>query len=462
VTFLLLLSGKSYGWTWNDSILFTPQQLREDADFFFENLQRNHPYIYYYCGMEEFERKKYLIYEKLNVSMTGIRFLELMNTMNPCLDTHTRLPRIADYYMEKMVQAVYTNNELLFPAEDFRNGKPYCKVNDLDVPVQSINGVEVQSMLALLDEWDGIQPVKMKEHNIPNDFIACLYSYFDIHPPFEIEYEENGQSFRTEVKGISIVEEIERAKKRKEYRDQHSSVYYQVYPQSSTAILYLRSFVEEELNKSEYIRKMDELAKKLRQHKIRNLFVDVSKNGGGDSEYACRFFDYLNHDTICLNYSMIKRESSSITKYAPYNRTILRLPQENKQLFSGNLFVLQSMFTFSAADYFCRVIAQNKLGALIGQETGTFTLEMTDVRCFELPHTGFPFCVASSFWDFSRDFNTETLAPDMYWKTNFQDEFSEEELQAIVKQWEKQKEQKNKRTNFRNISGKFYYRNVRK
>jgi hypothetical protein len=439
VTFLFLFSGKIYGWTWNDSTLFTPQQLREDADFFFETLQQKHPDVYYYCGMEEFERKKHQVYEKLDVSMTGIRFLELMNTMNSCLDNHTRLLSIIAYYGDKFVEAIAGNNELVFVPEDIRDGKLYYTISGKKVSVVSINGINVQLILSVLNEWEWIQPLKRKSYNMWRYFTICLHSYFDVHSPFEIEYEENRQSFQVEIEGVSIMDEINRGKKSTEYYDQHSSVYYQVYPQSSMAILYLHSFLMEELNKSEFTRKMEELSNQLRQHRIQHLFVDVSKNSGGHFEEVCRFFDYLSHDTIYLNYSKIERESPSVTKYIPYSKTLVRLPEKNNLLFSGDLFVLQSMTTASAADDFCRIVAQNSLGVLIGQDTGTHTRGFSSIWSFELPHTKLPFQVASAFWDFSRDFNTETLTPDMYWDTNFREEFSEEELQSIVKQWEEQK-----------------------
>ncbi|MDR1155341.1 MAG: hypothetical protein LBL04_11590, partial [Bacteroidales bacterium] len=99
------------------------------------------------------------------------------------------------------------------------------------------------------------------------------------------------------------------------------------------------------------------------------MFIDVSTNGGGDAGIE-KLFECFRHDTVYFNYArFIKPLNDDDIIYQPYQSEVFCLP--NEAGFNGNLYVLQSELTASAADFFCRMVARNKLGVRIGKSTGS-------------------------------------------------------------------------------------------
>jgi hypothetical protein len=423
----------------DESKLFTPEQLREDADYFFNTLQNYHPNIYYYCEMSEFEQKKRHVYEQLTTSMTQEQFSLILCTMNPCLDTHAQIPIY--FLITKGIQNVKEREEFIFPeitlGQGVQNNLIYTKIDNKPKEILFINGMETQKMVSKIQEFKGNFPSKRAFN--PDAFPFFLNSLFNIHPPFTVEYAEKDKKISKEIKGIPLNEcfAYQESEKEGEYIKENSLIYYEIYPASSIAILSIHSFRTEVMDTANFHPKMKALSDTLRKMEIKNLFIDVSKNGGGQFEATYQVYDYFQHDTIYLGVSKITRETNGRNTYIPYTKTIIRLPQRDSSLFNGNLFVLQGWGTFSCGDTFCRIVAQNKLGALIGSDTKTYTKDFGYVYTLNLPHTDIQINFPTTFLDFSHDFHTETLAPDMYWDINSKLNFSEKELLEILNAWNK-------------------------
>lgn len=173
---------------------------------------------------------------------------------------------------------------------------------------------------------------------------------------------------------------------------------------------------------------------------IQNIFYDLSMNPGGsfDALYsALKALDIIKHDTITFQLNETKRIDQINKKYNP-NKIILqsnmtdeKIPKERK------LFVLQGINTASAGDYFCRIVAENKLGTLVGQNSGEPTIAFTSNYGYTMPNSKIQFSVATALFDFSGYFKEETLHPDVYWDVNHTKEFTEQELIDIVEHCKK-------------------------
>jgi hypothetical protein len=86
------------------------------------------------------------------------------------------------------------------------------------------------------------------------------------------------------------------------------------------------------------------------------------------------------------------------------------------------------------------MVARNKLGVRIGKSTGSFTKEFTSSNTqTSMPNTRVMITIASALIDFSHDWNTESLEPDLFWEMDNTQKITEEDLKNMIQAWSKQK-----------------------
>jgi hypothetical protein len=165
------------------------------------------------------------------------------------------------------------------------------------------------------------------------------------------------------------------------------------------------------------------------------IFYDLSLNHGGSHE-GCNALDIIEHDTVYFRRTKVERQNgfnkkSDINEIMLLPNTGSNIPPDRK------LFVFQSSSTMSGADYFCRIVAENKLGVLVGENTGEPTVAFSYSRPYTMPHSKINFNIATQLVDFSAYFDSETLKPDIYWDIHHSRKFTEQELINIVNYYNK-------------------------
>jgi C-terminal processing protease CtpA/Prc len=179
---------------------------------------------------------------------------------------------------------------------------------------------------------------------------------------------------------------------------------YQIDPNLSLGIFHLDACY---LN-DEYTRTVKAFFTEVSEKNIRNIAIDVRRNGGGNSSVINEFFKYLKIDQY-RSYSGDVRYSEEIAPKAGYTRTSgyergkpHRMPnakvKDTKLLFGGKLFVLTSTHTFSSGNWFAVLVKDNALGTILGEPTGNAPSSYGDSPSFQLPNTGFWFSVSHKKW----------------------------------------------------------------
>ncbi|NLY11331.1 MAG: hypothetical protein GX020_06580 [Firmicutes bacterium] len=126
---------------------------------------------------------------------------------------------------------------------------------------------------------------------------------------------------------------------------------------------------------------------------ILSVIVDLRGNPGGDSRVANEFVRYLPVDSY-LTMTTEVREGPIIWK----NKS---RQQENPRLepaFTGDVYVLTSSDTFSAAMDFAVLISDNGLGKVIGESPGNMPSSYGDVLYFQTPNAGLAFTVSYKYF----------------------------------------------------------------
>jgi hypothetical protein len=184
---------------------------------------------------------------------------------------------------------------------------------------------------------------------------------------------------------------------------------------------------------------------------IRNIAIDVRRNGGGNSSVITELFRYLKIDRY-TSYGGDVRYSKEIAPIAHYQRTSgyergkprrrrNDKVKDAKLLFTGKLFVLTSPQTFSSGNWFAVIVKDNGLGTILGEPTGNAPSSYGDSPSFQLPNTGFTFSISHKKWvrPNPRNDPEDALYPDIPVYTTIEDVLrggdpQMEKLKAILQQ----------------------------
>lgn len=419
---LILLMCMTKAFAQNDQLL-TPEQLKEDADFYFKTLYEKHPDPYYYYSLNEFEDKKNEIYAQLNKPLTHEQFAWIIGEINSYVDVHSRIY----IYLQTHWRKPFALDEKIFPVVKIKNNKLYLKESNTEI--LEINGIKADDILHDYNKYFNQKlPSEPNANSMEIIFHSFIRYKYNIKSPFKVRFAN------------AVKEEIIDGYSLKKF-NQESSLGWRgdgvcpvkLYPYSSIGIFNIDTF--QDGGKEAFDNMLEIFFKCVKNMNIKNIFYDLSMNGGGSFSafYSdLKALDIIKHDTITFRLNKTKRSNQTNKKYS-LNETVLP-PNNEDSIISKErrLFVIQGVNTGSCGDYFCRIVAENKLGTLVGQNTGEPTVAFTDGLYYTMPNSKIQFIVAEALFDFSDHFKDETLHPDVYWDVNNTREFTEQELIDII------------------------------
>lgn len=163
-----------------------------------------------------------------------------------------------------------------------------------------------------------------------------------------------------------------------EFESSHASpfVSYKIDKENSVGI-----FTLNECNfNEEYINKVDKFFADIAANNIKNVIIDLRKNTGGDSRVAEYFAIYLkNLENIKIGKFEERIDDRIQTFQIKYTSEELKNFQADRNLFSGNIFILTSNVTFSSAMLFARDFSDNNLATLVGEIPGNSPTSFGDI-----------------------------------------------------------------------------------
>ena len=182
-------------------------------------------------------------------------------------------------------------------------------------------------------------------------------------------------------------------------------VYYDIDAEHDLAILTLNSCRYNQVYKDTVKAMFDEIHEK----GISNICVDLRRNGGGSSMVANEFIEYLDVDTykswgeeLRLGWFLKKADGGIVKNH------------KKSKVFTGNVYILTGVRSYSAAMDFAMLIKDNGIGKILGQPCGNIPASYGQVVHFYLPKTGMYMQVSMKKWyrvDMTK--NGELLYPDI-------------------------------------------------
>ena len=458
--------------------LYDPKELKEAADYYFSTLFSKHPDPYYFSSEKEFNKLKSSIYQELNKSLSKADFILTIARINAYLDMHSRIP-FEDVFLEKSIkfitdkkkEAIFpflkdsidtvsfqefsldslnallkernidkdsiTNSIFVLPVVEARENGLFFWGDSIH-KIIAINGILIKPILSKARKYINRKLNSETNSASINLFInSMLWGKYTINPPFKIKFEKNNRE--ETIEGTTMREWVNEFQSL--FVPNITSYYhpytYEVYPENSIAIFHIQTF--DGKLREDYLKQLEKFKKEVNEQGIKYIFYDLTMNGGGEHQ-GYEALDIVKHDTVYIRCRETIRVNRSTVNNETVNHILLFPNQDENNIPDDRiLFVLQSSLTASGADYFCRIVSENKLGVLVGEPTGELTKTFSFAHKYIMPHTGIHFMVANVLVDFSDYFKSLTTPPDIKWDVRNIKEFSEQELLNIINDYKNKK-----------------------
>jgi hypothetical protein len=389
--------------------------MQEDIDYYLTFLDENHPDLYRRYTPAQFDSTKQVVISGCQKPLSVNDFTRKLFKFNKLTDGHTKI----------IMNGLWENYEKIpyFPYFEIHNDSVLIKnkllltVNDFDV---------TELILDIMNNMSWENHPKTNEMFVNQCLFFFLSAFYNITPPYMLQ-----------LKDIQT-EEITREKVETSYRNYISKnfpVEVEFYKKYLIAVIHYKTCEFEGEMKRIILLGIRQAFQRMKNEKIKYLFIDVSKNGGGsnlNNEIILQYLKstkfkgyYINkltknkvdaifadvqkqssyyHEKYKKNIFMdaklkdeIKKENKKLNYITPIdiskNKIIIN---ENRMGYKGKVFVIQSKQTYSAAIQFCESIKQRQMGIIIGEEAGEPIGFCGNVKISDLPNSKISFSYSSA------------------------------------------------------------------
>lgn len=400
----------------SDSGLLSKQQAIFDIASLVFSIGEIHPDMFSVCKQEDFFKTLNDIEEKLPDSLTTLKLYQLIQPLVVKIgDGHTSLfyplndafkkdtPRIPLSFR------VMPNNDItvLFSIDD--------KIPE-GARIIKINGVSDSQMFEKMLDYVSGESMAYKMQKVRNGFAAFFFMLYSADS-YNIEYLKPGEK---ELCHITLTtcpnHELFALKKKKQKEsttDEEKEIYsFRIMPKGNVAIMDFRSFSDVERMKVF----ADSMFTTLRNNNITNLIIDITENGGGNSQVGDVLLRYISPKPfsqfgkylvrVTPTSQALMKEKINIGWYSGEVRDDeMKVPLTDKEgHFKGNVYLLTSSNTFSSASSFAWTFKEFGMGTVVGEETGGMNVCFGDILEYKLPISGLnAFVSYKRFWQYGAD-----------------------------------------------------------
>ena len=329
---------------------------------------------------------------------------------------------IATYELSREIESVFAMFDDGHTHCDEEYADPhYMKYSYINrkagLKISGINGISFEEFL---DKYPGLVSYETESYGVKllktriSTLEGLRYLGVDINGEITYNYvDENGENVDFPVTAADFLTldeyyDFASAQTGEDLRaadEDRGFVYYDIDEENSLAVLTLNSCNYNDT----YKKTLSEMFKEVKEKGIRNVAVDLRNNPGGSSMVADEFITYLPANEYKswasewrMNYFMI-----------PFKQEMIK-NKHKSDIFDGNVYILTSVASYSAAMDFAMLIKDNGLGTIIGEPCGNLPASYGEVVCYRLPHSGVYMQLSEKSWhrvDTSKE--DEPIMPDI-------------------------------------------------
>jgi hypothetical protein len=354
----------------NDTIplaekVYSVEALRADLTQIKDILINNHPAIYQFTSEKLFGE---LCTEQMNKIIRPMNLREFFFIAAPIVEAvqcgHTRI-----YLPEKFWNY---ESRIFFPIIlQFIGGRSYVNgfynsdnLLSSGTEILSVNNIPMTEIIKSAKELissDG-KNEKYKLELLQLGFPDLYFFVYGFNGRFDIEYILPGSKIINSQMFDAVNREVLRkysTTSTKKTSSGDPNLDFEIIKKRNLAVMTIKSFFTPS-DKEIFYSYIDKAFEEINKNKIQNLIIDLRSNAGGKSDRTAHLLSYI--------------ESKPVTyfarTYTGYEDSDLPIPLAKRNCFSGKLFVLINAACFSATAQLCSVLKFNKIGTLIGEETG--------------------------------------------------------------------------------------------
>ena len=398
--------------------------LMADIDYYLSIIDQAHGDPYRQVTKESLRAKAARV--KQDISDLDVRDVRL-------IDAYFFLQEVAAF-MEDEHTSVYYNQTwdehwpTVFPLKLKMFGQGVFVTQDLSrsglpkhAELLEIDGRSMKELIGQCRKFTNQTLPHFKRQVLERNFGKWLQTHFKISAPWKIKYRFDGQERIIEISAVGI-DEFQRSaqSESRKYRESALDVNGEKIP-----VLTIPRFYYDD--RDAYDEFMEGFFNRHADKKA--IVIDLRKNGGGDGRWAMAVLDHLTDSPYLTwkrfdfkisepfvkaakysrdrkyyrkgiprllwwlprwllgeEYWMDKVDSADIGEFA-IERDSYHTPDAAKSAYPGKVYLLISNDTNSAAVVFAAIFAHQKMGTIIGRETGGRTVFTSDSIQIELPHS---------------------------------------------------------------------------
>ena len=354
-------------------VILSKKDYLEDLNQLVDSIQAYHPQPYEFISKKDFDL---FIDKKRNAitdSTTIRQFSWICRSISAkvgCLHTSTSAGNLLKLSPEIYfpVSAQYVDSKL-YTTESYNSNTKLKK----GIEILKINGIDVLDLrkdIAAHISADGYN------QELTNARINASFSYFcaykfDFTSSYNVVLNVNGDQQEVLMNQGEI-----------DYSDIASSsqtkdLNLTINPLDNMAIVTIKSFIYYDDHLPIFKSFIDSCFKQIELQNIENVVIDLRNNGGGDPYCAVHLLQYISNSP----FRYYKKDM------AVYHEDLSEPIKPFKNNYSGKLYVLINSLCCSTTGHLCSILKNNKVGVLIGSETGaTYSCNANTVN-FNLENT---------------------------------------------------------------------------
>jgi hypothetical protein len=432
--------------------LFSPKEMREDVEYFYEKLLETHPNPFQKLTLEQLKQKIDSLKNSLDKPLTLHEFWSKLASLNCYFDGHTGiLP------MDELFQYADKNQKFIIPVcPTFRidNDRLYFPDTSLfwqkeqqGKEIKSINHIPVLQILRDIRSYFSNETPLLNNYLIQNLFMFWYNMSYDVIDSMEIEYRLNSDS----IAYYTVYANNETTTKWKNHlntilvKPAHYSLRY--YPQDSIAIVELNTCMMSNEEFTIYKHDLRKFTDTIISIGIKHLFIDMSSNTGGNSVQAAEILNYIKTSkkkyrstSVKIKLSPTSRKAFGLNKIRSlkdgeyYSVEGYYKPKHTGKLYKNNLYLIQGTLTYSSGAELSPLFKYHKIGTIIGEETGALTSGYIDIEFHPLPNSHIVFrCSMKEYVEPGSNLDGRGTLPDIEYPIGLQmKSFSLEELKEML------------------------------
>jgi len=433
--------------------LLSVQEMKEDIEYFFTKLYEVHVNPSAFVGKDSLEQRKATLLKNINKPLKLYEFNRMISALNGMFDGHTGIEKMDDEY----AAFPRTHYGRLMPFDiKYEPGKIFIQSDEdslKNLEILSINGISTDSISKELEKRENKENRLARNYFIRRSFHNALFGLFDIESPYIIKVKNSSTNKTYYIDTVGVPGFL--LPQEDTYRS-HERYNFRIYPKESIAIIEHNTCAIK-LNSKEHrelIAFLDSVYNIVRNKKIKNLFIDISRNGGGSSEINRAFANKINHDSafwieifkkkVSLDSKMLITGFSGYNSSEPYSQRLSNYnnyikgklsPYQEKIIglhngeiycdtmvnkigcfkngFANNAYLIQSYLTYSAGMDLAVLFRYNKIGKIIGSETGGRTETYIEAIPFVLPNSKINFSIADNYIKYGQGDLHKGIEPDV-------------------------------------------------